>query len=153
VALALLAGCDTMPEGPTVSAFQGADRNLDEFRTDDTDCKQFSQAQVGGAASASAGRANVVPSEMRGTAVCRAMGAVVGGRGSAASGSMAGSLIDGLEAAQFAGNGLQRRYNCAYVQCMYMKGDKIPHLSGERWPSTKAPWPPDPDAYYPLLSR
>jgi hypothetical protein len=39
VALALLAGCDTMPQGPTVTALQGADKSFDEFRTDDVDAE------------------------------------------------------------------------------------------------------------------
>ena len=153
VALALLAGCDTMPEGPTVTALQGADKSFDEFRTDDVDCRQYAHAQVGGVTSASADHASGVTSTAPSSAICVAVGAAIDGRGSAAAGSRTGSLIDGTDAAQFAGYGLQQRYNCAYVQCMYMKGDRVPLLARERWPAPRSPWPPDPDAYYPRLSR
>ena len=39
LAVALLAGRDTMPEGPTVTALQGADKGFDEFPTDDVECR------------------------------------------------------------------------------------------------------------------
>src|ERR1700682_5309532 len=126
VALALLAGCETMPVGPTVTALQGDAKSPDEFRTDDVDCRQYASAQ----------------------------GAVaVDGRGPAAAGGRTGSLIDGTDSAQFVGYGLQRRYNRAYVQCMYIKGNKVPLLARERWPAPRSPWPPDPHAYHLPLQR
>jgi hypothetical protein len=120
LALALLAGCETMPAGPTVTALQGGAKSPDEFRTDDGDCRQYASAQPHEATPASAGT---------------------------------GSLIDGTDSAQFAGYGLQRRYNRAYVRCMYIKGNKVPLLARERWPAARSPWPPDPDAYYLPLQR
>ena len=153
LAVALLAGCDTMPERPTVTALQGADKGFDEFRTDDVECRQYAHAQVSGVTPASADHASGVTSTAPSSAICVAVGAAIDGRGSAAAGSRTGSLIDGTDAAQFVGYGLQQRYNCAYVQCMYLKGDKVPLLARERWPAPRSPWPPDPDAYYPRLSR
>jgi hypothetical protein len=41
MALALLAGCETIPVGPTVTTLQGDAKSLDEFRTDDVDCRQY----------------------------------------------------------------------------------------------------------------
>jgi hypothetical protein len=125
VALALLAGCETMPEGPTVTALQGDAKSPDEFRTDDVDCRQYASAAD----------------------------AAVDGRGSTVAGGRTGSLIDGTDSAQFVGYGLQRRYNRAYVQCMYIKGNRVPLLARERWPAARSPWPPDPDAYYLPLQR
>jgi hypothetical protein len=118
LALALLAGCDTMPEGPTVTALQGANKGFDEFRTDDVECRQYAHAQVSAVTPASADHANGVTSTAPGSAICVAAGAATDGRGSAAAGSRTGSLIDGTDAAQFVGYGLQQRYNCAYVQSM-----------------------------------
>src|ERR1700687_3793935 len=92
VALALLAGCDTMPQGPTVTALQGADKSFDEFRTDDVDCRAYAHAQVGGVASASADHASGVTSTAPNSAICIAVGAVMDGRGFAAAGARTGSL-------------------------------------------------------------
>jgi hypothetical protein len=52
VALALLAGCETIPVGPTVTTLQGDAKSPDEFRTDDLDCRQFA---AGGRSSTAAG--------------------------------------------------------------------------------------------------
>ena len=129
VALALLAGCETTPVGPTVTALQGGAKSHDEFRTDDVDCRQFASAQVDEVKPATADH--------------------IGGLTSGST----GSLIDGTDSAQYVGYGLQRRYNRGYVQCMYIKGNKVPLLARERWPAPRSPWPPDPDAYYLPLQR
>jgi hypothetical protein len=129
VALALLAGCVTMPEGPTVTALQGGAKSSDEFRTDDVDCRQYAHAQADELTFASADPKGGVTSDRT------------------------GSLIDGTDSAQFAGYGLQQRYNRAYVRCMYLRGNKVPLLARERWPAPRSSWPPDPDAYYLPLQR
>jgi hypothetical protein len=120
-ALALLAGCQTMPEGPTVTSLQGDTRTSDEFRTDDGVCRQYAHAQAEGGTSAS---------------------------GSIVAGSTVGSLIGGIDSAQYAGYGLQQPYNRAYVRCMYLKGNKVYLLARERWPAPRSPWPPDSDAFF-----
>jgi hypothetical protein len=130
VAAALLVGCETIPEGPTVTALQGDARSSDEFRADDVACRQDASAA-------------------QGTAVA----AGEDGRSSTVAGGGTGSLIDGADSAQYAGYGLQRRYNREYVRCMYTKGNKVPLLARERWPGPRSPWPPDPDAYYLPLQR
>lgn len=149
VALLMVAGCDTMPQGPTVTALPGTNETFDEFRTHDVGCRQFADIQVANAISASAVRPIGLTTIPTGPAVCAAANAAGEDHGAAAARS--GSLIDGIDSAQFAGIGLQRHYNCAYVQCMYTKGDKVPFLARERWPAPRSPWPPDPDAYYPRL--
>jgi hypothetical protein len=119
VALALVAGCETMPQGPTVTALQGDAKPIDEFRTDDVNCMRYASAPADEVTLASADHAGTT-----------------------------GSVIDGTDSAQYVGYGLQRRYNRAYVRCMYLKGNKVPLLARERWPAPRSPWPPDPDAYY-----
>ncbi len=150
VALTLLAGCETMPQGPTVTALPGDAKSSDEFRADDVDCRQHASAQADEVTLASTGRAGGVTGAARGTAI--GVG-TVDGRGSTVVGGKTGSLIDGTDSAQFVGYGLQQRYNRAYVQCMYMKGNRVPLLARERWPAPRSPWPPDPDAYYLPLER
>ncbi|HEV3238964.1 MAG TPA: hypothetical protein VG429_01065 [Casimicrobiaceae bacterium] len=134
LALALLAGCDTMPpEGPTVTALPGDAKSPAEFRSNDMDCRQYARAQADEAASAAHAA----------TATSGLMDA--GGR--------PGSVIDGIDSAQYVGYGLQQPYNRAYVRCMYVKGNRVPLLARERWPAPRSPWPPDPDAYYFPLQR
>ena len=77
----------------------------------------------------------------------------VDGRGPTVAGGRPGSVIDGIDSAQFAGYGLQQRYNRAYLQCMYLKGNNVTLLARERWPAPRSPWPPDPDAYYSPVQR
>lgn len=115
-----------MPEGPTVTALQGSAKSSDEFRTDDVSCRQYADAQPD--------EATLAPADKRG-------------------GVTSGSLIGGTDSAQFAGYGLQQRYNRAYVRCMYIRGNKVPLLARERWPAPRSTWPPDPDAYYFPLQR
>jgi hypothetical protein len=117
------------------------------------DCRQYAYAQVRETMAASVDHASGVMSTAPSSAICVAVSPGTDGRGSAVAGRRTGSLIDGTDAAQFAGYGLQQRYNCAYVQCMYIRGDSVPLLARERWPAPRSPWPPDPDAYYPRLSR
>jgi hypothetical protein len=128
VVLALLAGCETMPEGPTVTALPGETKSADQFRNNDRECRQYANARANGLASASPD-------------------AVADGH------DTIGSVIDGIDSAQYVGYGLQQRYNRAYVRCMYIKGNSVPLLAREQWPSPRSPWPPDPEAYYFPLQR
>ena len=41
LALALLAGCETLPRGPTVTAQPGSGRSPEDFRADDAACRQY----------------------------------------------------------------------------------------------------------------
>ena len=153
LALALLAGCYAMPAGPTVTALPGDAKSPDEFRTNDRDCRQYAFAQADVVASASADHAGRATGGVRGTAVSTAADTAGDGRGPTVAGGRPGSVIDGIDSAQFAGYGLQRRYNRAYVQCMYLKGNNVTLLARERWPAPRSPWPPDPDAYYSPVQR
>ncbi len=72
VLLALMVGCDTMPQAPTVTALPGTDKSIDEFRTDDVDCRQYADGQAGKAMSAPAVDVNGLTSALLGTAVCGA---------------------------------------------------------------------------------
>ena len=125
VLAALLVGCESMPVGPTVTAMQGDTKSTDEFRADDVACRQYASAQV------DKGKLDAPAT------------------GSAATGSM----IGGPDKSQYAGTGAQQLYNRAYVQCLYLKGHKVPLLARERWVPPKAPLPYDPDAYIQPLQR
>ena len=48
LALCSVAGCVSMPSGPSVLVLPGSGKNFDQFRGDDSYCKQYASEQVGG---------------------------------------------------------------------------------------------------------
>ena len=152
-----IAACTTLPSGPSVMALPGTGKNFDQFRYDDASCRQFAEGQVGGADANQAATNAGVKSAVVGTVVGAAIGAAAdGGRGAgsgAAAGLMVGSMA-GAGAAQSSGYGVQRRYDNAYVQCMYAKGHRVP-VSGQLQQAPAPSYAPapayngPPPGYYP----
>ncbi|HZN26608.1 MAG TPA: hypothetical protein VFB75_20430, partial [Burkholderiales bacterium] len=52
VAVALLAGCMTVPTGPSTLALPGTKKAFDEFQRDDGGCRQYASEVIGGATAA-----------------------------------------------------------------------------------------------------
>lgn len=124
-----LAGCTVMPSGPTVMALPGTGKSFDQFRADDASCRQYAFEQVGGVSTQQAANTSAVGSAAVGTALGAAAGAAFGGGRGAAIGAGAGLLggsAIGAGNAQGSAYGIQRRYDYAYVQCMYAAGDRVP---------------------------
>ena len=157
VPLALIAACSTIPTGTSVMALPGTGKSFDQFRADDAGCNAFAQNQIGGTNAQQAALDSGVKSAAVGTAVGALAGAAIGGHQGAGAGAAAGLLVGsvaGAGAAQTSGYGAQRRYDNAYVQCMYANGEKVP-VSGQfaspaaRSRHTPAPSyaPPPPPGY------
>jgi hypothetical protein len=147
IALLLLGACTTMPDGPDVMVLPGTGKSFDQFRLDDGECRQFSSAQVGGSTANQAAADSGVKSAAAGTLIGAAAGAAIGGGQGAAVGAgagLAGGALVGTDAADHSSYNLQRRYNVAYIQCMYAKGHKVP-VSGRLMSSMPSP----PAAYTP----
>lgn len=149
----LLTACASVPNGPSRMALPGTGKSFDQFRADDTTCRQFAHDQIGGTAN-QASNDSFAKSAALGTALGAAAGAVVGGgRGAgvgAAGGLLVGSAI-GVDEAKASAYGAQRRYDNAYIQCMYANGHRVP-VSGRvvQQPARySAPPPPSPSAYPP----
>lgn len=143
--LLLLAGCASVPTGPDVMALPGSGRSFDEFRADDLLCRDFAFTQIGGKAREQAANDKIISNAAVGTAVGALAGAAIGGRGGAGVGAgmgMAVGAASGAEAAQASGYGSQRKYDIAYVQCMYGRGHRVP-VSGNYTPAPPAS-PPAP---------
>jgi hypothetical protein len=150
----LLAGCVSMPSGPSVMALPGTGKSFDQFRADDMDCRQFASSQVGGATAEQAQADSAVKSAAIGTAVGALAGALVGGRGSAGAGAATGLIIGGAAGAgagNASGRTLQQRYDIGYTQCMYAKGHQVPMAGRAYAPRPAAtyytPPPPPPPNY------
>lgn len=151
----LLAGCASLPTGPSVMALPGTGKNFDQFRSDDAECRRYASDQVGGGANQAAVDAGV-RSAVVGTAVGAVAGAAIGGRGGAGVGAGTGLLVGsmvGTETAQVSAYGTQRNYDNAYVQCMYAKGQRVPVTAGQRsqleGPGQRAPAAPASSTYPP----
>lgn len=144
----LLGACVSVPRGPSMMALPGTGKSSDQFRYDDVDCRGFADAQIGGTAPSDAANSSTAKSAVIGTAVGAGVGAAFGGAGGAAVGAGFGLLTGaavGASAGETTAYALQRRYDHAYIQCMYSKGHKVP-VSGRMGsaPPSYVPPPPPP---------
>jgi hypothetical protein len=142
-----LIGCATIPTGPSVMALPGSNKSFDQFRFDDYSCRQFAHEQSGGMTGQQAAQDSAVKSAVVGTILGAAAGAAIG----SASGDMgAGAAIgagSGLILGSAVGSGYassssyeaQQRYDHAYLQCMYAKGNRIPVYGRFESPTSSAP--------------
>jgi hypothetical protein len=151
-----LGGCAVMPEGPTVRVMPAPGKPIEVFDQDDQFCRGYAERHAGGNAQEAA-NASAVGSAAVGTALGAAAGALIGGNSrSAGTGAGVGLLMGsaaGSEQSARSGYGLQRRYDNAYTQCMYSKGNivpgqAIPHNGGYNLPPAPPP-PPPPPSYGP----
>lgn len=130
---AMVVGCASVPNGPSVLVLPGTGLPFDQFRNDDAVCRQYAFGQVGGTTANQAAVDSGVVSAAAGTALGAAAGAAIGGGGGAAIGAgtglVAGSMV-GTGAAERSGYATQERYDTAYIQCMYAKGHRVP-VSGQ----------------------
>ena len=152
-----LGACVSMPEGPSVMVLPGTGKSFDQFRFDDQECRNFADVQIGGKSVASTANQSAATTAVVGTAIGAAAGAALGGSSGAAIGAGSGLLIGsaaGAGAADTSAYGMQRRYDYAYIQCMYSKGHKVP-VSGRLTSAPPAqhyappPPPPPPPGYAP----
>ena len=158
-------GCASIPNGPGVMVLPGTGMSFERFSNDNVVCQQFASYQVGGTTANQAGVNSGVASAVVGTVVGAAAGAALGvaaGPNGAATGAAVGAGV-GLLGGSMVGAGkasnsmyeAQRRYDGAYVQCMYAKGHQVP-VSGQfagaisqQAPPPQPPPPPPPSGATP----
>ena len=125
----ILAGCTTLPpSGPSMTVLPGSGKTFDQFRFDDSDCRQFA-AQQGGGTPANAAADSGIRSAALGTLIGAAAGAAFNGGRGAAVGAGTGLLFgsaSGVGAGDTSARTQQQRYDAGYIQCMYAKGHKVP---------------------------
>ncbi|HEY7240403.1 MAG TPA: hypothetical protein VH600_14610 [Burkholderiales bacterium] len=155
-----LAGCVSTPpvSGPSVMALPGTGKSFDEFRHDDHDCRGYASVQSGAQGADQAARDSTVNSAAVGAIFGTAAGAALGGNGHAALagaglGTATGAMVGSSAGAQGTYS-VQRRYDNAFTQCMYAKGNKVPMAVAPRRqaasssPSYYRPPPPPPPPSY-----
>lgn len=132
VACLLLAGCVTVPSGPTVMVLPGQQKSFGQFQNDNIVCQQYAMAVVAPAGQAAVD--NAAGTAAAATFIGAAAGAIIGsatgqaGQGAAigaGTGLLFGSAVGG-NTAYYSSYDLQRRYDVAYVQCMYARGNQVP---------------------------
>ncbi len=151
--LGLVACTVPPPSGPSVMALPPQGKTLEVFQEDDFLCRGYANHQIGGADPARAGQQAALGSAALGTAAGAGLGMALGslsgamGAGAAvggATGLLMGSAIGANNAQASAGN-LQQRYDIAYTQCMYSRGNAV-----QSAPAIVSPAPAYP--YYPSTS-
>lgn len=153
----LLSACVTVPTGPSVMALPGTNKNFDQFQADGYACNQYAQQVTDPAGRVAADRAT--SDAVAGTVIGAAAGAIIGsvtgraGPGAAigaGTGLLYGSAV-GSNSAGYSSYEMQRRYDQAYAQCMYAKGNQVPVRSGYRGPRMAPPpgYLPPPGYYGP----
>lgn len=155
--LAVSACAVAPPQGPTVMALPGQNKPFEAFQQDDATCRGYATQQTGGATSAQASNNSAVGSAALGTALGAGVGAALGSVGGAvgagaaiggATGLLAGTAI-GANNAQAAGGNVQARYDTAYTQCMYSRGNTVQSApSGYAYGYPSGYYYPAPYGYY-----
>ncbi len=142
----VLAGCATIPTGPSVRVMPGPGKPFEIFQSEDNLCRQWASQQAG-----------AEPGEITnqtlggGAAIGAVTGAMIGAASSrhAGAGALVGAGIGALAGTAMAsgpayagGQSVQRRYDIAYQQCMYSKGNDIPGVVRHRNEYRMPPPPP-----------
>ncbi|GFO70745.1 hypothetical protein GMLC_43240 [Geomonas limicola] len=152
--LLVLAGCATMPTGPSVRVLPAPGKSFEEFQTDDAICRQWAERQVGISPQERADQ-NTATGAVAGTVIGGGLGAALGAAGGhagagAAIGAGTGLLFGtaaGASSGESSGYESQRNYDNTYVQCMYAKGNQIPGVVRRSPRRATAPPPPPPPGY------
>lgn len=155
LALLTVAGCATVPSGPSVLVLPPPEKPFEVFQAEDVICRQWAAQQIGQSPQETINQ-NTATGAIAGTIIGAVLGAAIGsisgdvGAGAAiggASGLFFGTAA-GAESARVYGWEAQRRYDIAYVQCMYAKGNQIPGMVTRTRSIRKIPPPPPPGSGY-----
>jgi hypothetical protein len=130
--LTVLSGCATIPTGPSVMVLPAPGKPFDVFQADDATCRLWANQQIGQTPQETVNQ-NTAAQAAIGTVVGAGLGAAIGaasgnpGMGAAigAGSGLLGGTLAGASAGQAYGWEAQRRYDIAYQQCMYARGNQV----------------------------
>jgi Glycine-zipper domain len=154
VVLLVAAGCASIPTGPSVMVLPAPGKTFEQFQVDDLICRQWAGQSIGLSTQQIANQDTITGAAV-GTVLGAGLGAAIGaasgspGTG-AAIGAGSGLLLgtaSGAETGQLSGWEAQRRYDIAYQQCMYAKGNQLPGTTVTRTRRVQTPPPPPPPGY------
>jgi hypothetical protein len=148
-----LSGCATVPTGPSVAVFPAPGKPFEQFQADDAVCRQWAAQQIGVTPQETVNQ-NTATGAVAGTVIGGGLGAAIGSAGGhvgtgaaigAGTGLIFGTLA-GSDRGYYYGRSVQRRYDIAYQQCMYAKGNQIPGIvKPARRAYKRIPPPPPPN--------
>lgn len=150
-AVLALGGCATLPTGPSVMVLPAPGKSFEQFQAEDATCRQWAAQQFGAPPGTPATQNTAVGAAV-GTVLGAGLGAAIGaasghaGTGAAvgaATGLLGGTAV-GANSDQYSSWQAQRRYDMAYQQCMYAKGNQIPGAVRENRRAVFPPPPPPP---------
>jgi hypothetical protein len=127
------------------------------FVAEDRLCRDYAAQSIGISPAAASGQ-DIAAGALVGTAIGAAAGAAIGGHRGAATGAgigLAGGALTGAGQGYRSAYELQWRYDLAYEQCMYAKGNQLPSQSYYQQPTRviripqRAPYWTNPGAYPP----
>ena len=134
--LLILSACASRPVGPSLTVMPAPGKPFDVFQKDDEQCRTYAQNSVGTTAD-DAATLSTAKTAVVGAALGALAGAVAGGGNhksagtGAAIGLLGGTAIGASNGNSSAGE-VQHRYDIAYQQCMYSKGNQVPGYSLQR---------------------
>ncbi len=150
LALLVMSGCATMPNGPSVRVLPGPGKSFEQFQTDDVVCRRYAEQSIGISPQQTVNQSAVSGAAV-GTLIGAGAGALIGvatghPAAGAAIGAGSGLLVgtaSGADAGNISGYEAQRRYDNTYIQCMYAKGNQVPGTVRTYRTRRTAPPPPD----------
>ena len=147
--LVLLTGCAELPLGPSVAVMPAPGKPFDLFVSEESLCRRYADQQVGISpqqATQNSTATGAVAGTALGAAAGGAIGAAFGSPGPGAAVGAGTGLLTGSAVGANAGYGaswtIQRRYDIAYQQCMYAKGNQIPGFPAAYTLAPPLPSPP-----------
>lgn len=142
-AMLLVASCAEMPSGPSIAVMPAPNKPFDVFMQDDQLCRGWAAYAIGQPGHDAAAQ-RLLSSTAAGLAIGTLVGAVAGGHRNVEAGAAMGTAIGattGVSQSHDAAWSAQRRYDIAYQQCMYSKGNFVPSYGygPNRYPAPPAP--------------
>jgi hypothetical protein len=155
VPIAVLAGCASPPQGPHVAVMPTPGKPFETFVAEDQYCRGYAEQSVGTNASDAAAQ-RMAGSAAVGTVIGAAAGSAMGGRHNgtgtgAGMGLIAGTAIGAGQGAAIQQD-IQRRYDIAYQQCMYAKGNQVPGTNYRQAPAVNVTPQYAPPSYAPPVA-
>jgi hypothetical protein len=133
ISITALAACATIPAGPSVMVMPAAGKPFELFKQEDATCRRWAEQQIG-LSPQEALEKNTASGALTGSVVGAGVGALLGAAsGHAGAGALiggAGGMLvgaaSGSDSGRVYGREAQRRYDGAYLQCMYASDNRMP---------------------------
>ena len=132
LSLLALSACATVPVGPSTMVAPAEGKPFELFRQEDASCRRWAEQQIILTPQEAIDN-NTAGGAVAGTAIGAGLGALLGSAsGHAGAGALIGGVsglflgaASGADSGRLYGREAQRRYDYAYMQCMYANGNQI----------------------------